>query len=102
MNSYSNNVAYYNKRGASKAFVEKDKKRAFEKYTSIKSQFSNIVVTLSKDGEKATVAFDKEWTFSGEGNLNTGKVRSRLILKKTGTRWLIESEKDLKVYYVNK
>lgn len=102
MSNYSNNIAYYNKRGASRAFVEKDKKKAFDKYSTIKSTFSNIVVTPSNDGERSTVVFDKEWDFSGEDSSTTGKVRTELILKKSGDRWLIESEKDLKIYYVNK
>jgi len=102
MNNYSNNIAYYNKRGASRKFVENDKRKAFEKYDTIKSQFSNIVVTPSKNGEKATVVFDKEWNFAGEGELNTGKVRSHLVLKKPGVRSLFEADNDLKVYYVKK
>ncbi|NNE98770.1 MAG: hypothetical protein HKN25_07090 [Pyrinomonadaceae bacterium] len=102
MKNYSNNVNYYRKRGASRAFVEKDKRKAFEKYDTIKSTFSNIAVVPSKNGERATVTFDKEWNFSGPQSSTSGKVRSQLILKKSGARWLIESERDLKVYYVNK
>ena len=102
MGKYASKVDYYKRRDASKAFVESDKRKAFTAYTSIKSKFTNIVIKPSGDGQSATVTFDKEWDFSGPAKKTTGKVRSRLVFRKTGEAWLIVSERDLKVYYVNK
>ena len=102
MGNYASRVDYYSKRRASRSFVEADKKRAFTDYTSIKSKFTNIKITPSADGKTATAIFDKEWDFSGPAKKTTGKVRSRLIFRLYGTRWLIVSERDIKVYYVNK
>jgi hypothetical protein len=102
MNNYASRIDYYNKRNASKGFVRNDKKKAFEKYTSIKVQLSNISINPSTDGQTAVAAFDKEWDFTGAENDTSGKVRQQLRLKKNGEVWEITAEKDLKVYYVNK
>ncbi len=99
---YATTLDYYNKRGASKSFVLKDKQKAFSAYTSIKSKLSDIGITPSKDGKTATAVFDKEWDFSGPEKRTSGKVRSQLIFKMFDDEWLIVSERDLKVYYVNK
>lgn len=102
MNNYASRIDYYRKKRASKNFVRKDKERSFNKYTSIKSTFSNMDIKPSNDGKTAVVAFDKEWVFSNDTEQNSGKVRSQLKLKKVNDKWYITSEKDLKVYYVNK
>ncbi len=99
---YAPKLDYYNKRGASKRFVLKDKQKAFSAFTSIKSKLSDIGISTSKDGQTATAVFDKEWDFSGPEKSTTGKVRSQLIFKKFDDEWLIVSERDLKVYYVNR
>lgn len=102
MNSYADTVDYYNKNGASKNFVRSDKRKAFEKFDSIKFNLSNIGIVSSRDGQTATVVFDKEWNFQGASENSSGKVRQQLKLKKAAETWLITSEKDLKVYYINK
>lgn len=102
MNNYASRIDYYKKKRASKSFVRKDKEKAFNKYTSIKSTFSNMNIKPSFDGKTAVATFDKEWIFSNESEQNSGKVRSQLKLKKVDDKWLITSERDLKVYYVNK
>jgi hypothetical protein len=53
------------------------------------------------------VTFDKEWEFSGidkddKDVFNAGKVNQQIILSKINGKWKIVSEKDLKVYYVDK
>lgn len=102
MSSYADRVDYYNKNGVSKSFVRSDKQNAFNKYDSMKINLSNINITTSEDGRTANVLLDKEWNFSGEGDNSSGKVRQRLKMKKVGEDWLITSEKDLKVYYINR
>ncbi|MGI8670331.1 MAG: hypothetical protein ACR2J3_10885, partial [Aridibacter sp.] len=98
MDNYADKIDYYNKKGVSKSFVRNDKQKAFNKYDSIKVNLSNIVITASKDGQKADVVFDKAWDFSGEESDSSGKVRQQLKMEKSGDTWLITSEKDLKVY----
>ncbi len=102
MDNYASRVDYYNKNGASKSFVRNDKQKAFSKYNSIKVQLSNMSVSPNSDGKSAVVVFDKEWNFSGADDNSSGKVKQQLKLIKSGEKWLISSEKDLKVYYVNK
>lgn len=102
MINYAPTVDYYRKDQASKEFVRKDKKKAFEKWTSIKSNFTDVDIKLGDDRKTAVAEFDKEWTFKNDSEENSGKVRSQLKFRKEDGIWRITSEKDLKVYYVNK
>ncbi len=102
MNNYASKLHYYNKKSASKSFVQNDKRKAFNKYDSIKATISNINISPGNDGKSAVATFDKEWLFTNEDGSNSGKVRSQLKFRKDGDKWLIISERDLKIYYVNK
>ncbi|MEZ5345414.1 MAG: hypothetical protein R2681_07660 [Pyrinomonadaceae bacterium] len=102
MKKYGSKINYYSKRGASREFVKSDKKKAFETFTSIRTKLSSITITPAPDGKRATAVFDKEWDFSGPDKRSSGKVQTQLIFEKSGEDWLIVSERDLKVYYVNK
>jgi len=99
MGNYAGTLDYYTKRGVSYSFVRADKARAFASFSSMSSDISNMSVSTSSDGQTATAVFDKAWTFSGT-KTSSGKVRSQLIFRRTNGRWLIISERDLKVYYV--
>ncbi|CAN5727750.1 hypothetical protein BH24ACI2_BH24ACI2_13080 [soil metagenome] len=99
MNNYADTIDYYNKRGASRSFVQNDKQKAFSKFDNIEINLSNLRVTPDASGENATAVFDKEWRFEGEKNYSAGKVQTQLKLKKINGKWLITSERDLKVYY---
>ena len=83
--------------GVDLGFIRADKSRAFSRFTDIKMNLSNIQLTLNDRGDKITAVFDKGWRFSGE-RTSTGKVRQQLELSKVDGRWLITSEKDIKVY----
>ncbi len=98
MGNYANTVDYYRRRNASMGEVRADKARAFSLYNSMQTNISNMTVSVSESGDSAVAVFDKEWNFSGR-DLSSGKVRSQLSLRKTNGRWLITSERDLKVYY---
>lgn len=89
---------FYTKRGVSRAFVRADKARHFADYTSMQSNYSNMDITVSPDGQTATAVFDKEWNFSG-AKTSSGKVRSQLVFKRINGRWLITTERDVRVYY---
>jgi hypothetical protein len=100
MESYDENLDYYNKKGASKNFVRNDKQKAFTQYDSIKMNFSNLSITPDKTGETATAVFDKAWVFQNFEKTSEGKVQTQLKLRNTGGVWKITSERDLKVYFV--
>ena len=102
MDMYASSLDYYTKSGASKSFVRRDKQNSFNKFSTIRISIGNLSVTPGSDGQTATAVDDKEWLFAGGGKQNTGKVRSQLKFKKSGGRWLITSERDLKIYYVDK
>lgn len=101
LNSYMANYAstldrYYTKSGVSSSTVRADKARAFGMFNSMRANISNMDVSVN--GDTATATFDKEWNFSGEAS-NSGKVRSQLIFKRINGRWLITTERDIRVYY---
>lgn len=98
MNHYAETVDYYRRAGASRAFVQADKARAFRMYTSIRVNISNMSVSVDPDGARARAVFDKEWDFRGTSN-SSGKVRSQLTFRNFGGTWLITGERDLRVYY---
>lgn len=102
MSMYADRLGYYYlKRGVSKGFVQRDKSRAFAKYRVIRIRISRMRIVPSASGFTATADFDKEWFFANSSSRSSGKVRSRLALKRSRNSWLITGERDLKVYYVN-
>ena len=94
---YADTVDYYRNPGASRDFVIRDKERAFSMYDTIRFEINNMQITPGKSPDTATAEFDKAWVFDGE-NHSEGKVRTRLSLRKSGGRWLIDGERDIKVY----
>jgi hypothetical protein len=100
MGNYADTVDYYRTKGASRAFVRRDKQRAFTMFDSIDIDITNVNVTPGPAGDEATVEFDKEWVFDGD-HRSTGKVRQQMRLKNVRGDWLITAERDLKVYYTN-
>lgn len=97
MSNYADSVDYYNKSGASRDAVRRDKTRAFTMYDEMNINIQNLSFEVSADGRTATAVFDKAWEFLGE-RTSTGKVQTRLQFRNSGGRWLIISERDLKVY----
>jgi len=107
LSNYADTVDYYKGGKISRSKVKTSKEPAYKKYDSINIDISNMKVSVDPTGEKATITFDKTWDFSGadkDGNelFNSGSVQQQLILNKIGGKWKIVSEKDLKVYYVDK
>ena len=94
---YADAVDYYRNAGASREFVVRDKERAFSMYDSIRFQISNMQITPGRTPDSAVAEFDKAWVFDGDSH-SEGKVRSRLSLRKVDGRWLIDGERDVKVY----
>jgi hypothetical protein len=97
MDNYASTLDYYTRSGMSRSAVRADKARAFNSYNSMRVSISNMTVT-SDGPSAATATFDKEWTFSGSST-SSGKVRSQLKFREIGGKWLIVSERDVRVYY---
>jgi hypothetical protein len=99
--NYANSVTYYRRAGATPELIRQDKSRAYAKFDSIDITLSNISVTPSPDGNSARVVLDKAYFFGGSRTLQ-GKVQQEIRLVRVGSEWLINSERDLRVYYQTK
>lgn len=91
---------YYGESGKDRNHVLADRLRAYQKYDSIQMQVDNLKIT-PESFESATVVFDKSWTMRNDKKTSTGSVQQEVHVSKTAGRWLIDSEKDLKVYFLN-
>jgi hypothetical protein len=100
MENYADVVDYYRRSSVSRSIVRSDKARAFGMFNSIRISITNLSVNVDEFGTRAVADFDKEWDFRGSRS-SSGKVHSQLRFRLENGRWLITSEKDLKVYYVN-
>ncbi len=100
MSNYAATVDYYRQRNAPRAFVRRDKQRAFTKFDSIRINIGDIGVSVDPTGKIATAVFDKEWVFDGASR-SSGKVRSQLRFHNIDGEWMITGERDVKVYYVH-
>jgi hypothetical protein len=103
LSCYSDKLDYYfSRRGVEKSFVRNNKSGAFEKYDTISITISNLSITVGDRGDSAIATFDKGWRFEGGGKVSKGMVRSQVSFKLFGNgAWLINGEKDLKVYFVD-
>jgi hypothetical protein len=99
MSHYASTLDYYYKgSNTSSAAVRSNKRRAFEIYDTFQVTIGNMTITPSSSiggGQKATVVFNKSWTFEGSDDRSSGTVRSQFQLTKIGGRWYITGEKDL-------
>ncbi|MGA9994031.1 MAG: hypothetical protein WBP93_01395 [Pyrinomonadaceae bacterium] len=91
---------YYLTTNVSSARVRADRERAFDAYSDIEVELTNILVAPDPtNAERATAVFDKTWTFEGDEKYSHGSVQQKLWLQKINGRWLITGEKDLQVYF---
>jgi hypothetical protein len=91
---------YYSESGIDKNHVRADRLRAYQKYDSIAIQLDKLNIT-PESTESATAVFDKSWTMKNDQKTSTGSVQQELHISKINGKWLIDSEKDLKVYFIN-
>jgi hypothetical protein len=98
---YANTLEiYYGESGKDKNHVLADRLRAYQKYDTIQMQVDNLKIT-PESTESATIVFDKSWTMKNDRKTSTGSVQQEVHVSKTNGKWLIDSEKDLKVYFIN-
>ncbi len=98
---YANTLEiYYGESGKDKNHVLADRLRAYQRYDTIQMQVDNLKIT-PESTESATIVFDKSWTMKNDKKTSTGSVQQEIHVTKTAGKWLIDSEKDLKVYFIN-
>jgi len=98
---YANTLeVYYGESGKDKNHVLADRLRAYQRYDSIQMQVDNLKIT-PESAESASVIFDKSWTMRNDKKTSTGSVQQEVHITKTNGKWLIDAEKDLKVYFLN-
>jgi hypothetical protein len=91
---------YYGESGRDKGHVLADRQRAYQRYDMIQMMVDNVKVT-PESTDAATAIFDKSWTMRNEKKTSIGSVQQEIHVSKIGGKWLIDSEKDLKVYFLN-
>src|SRR5215213_676209 len=92
---------FYSRRNVNAEFVRDLHYKLFTKYSTLDMQLTNINIQISQSGSNAVATFDKTFNFQGEKNYS-GAVQSQWEWTKINGTWRITSEKDLKIYYVNK
>jgi hypothetical protein len=98
---YANTLeVYYGESGKDRNHVRADRLRAYQRYDSILMQVDNLQITPESE-DSATAVFDKSWTMKNAQKTSTGSVQQEIHLVKLGGRWLINGERDVKVYYIN-
>jgi hypothetical protein len=98
---YANTLeVYYGESGKDKNHVLADRLRAYQRYETILMQVDNLKIT-PESTESASIIFDKSWTMRNEKKTSTGSVQQEVHVTKSNGKWLIDAEKDLKVYFLN-
>jgi hypothetical protein len=91
---------YYTESNKDKNHVRADRLRAYQKYDSISIQVQNLQILLDSE-QVAMVVFDKMWVMKSPQKISTGAVQQEMKLVRLNNKWLIASERDSKVYYIN-
>lgn len=98
MNYYAPKMdAYYQTRNVSPAAVRAEKRRVFSQADQVDIQTGKPDIKLSPDGTRATMRFRKKYTIKKGDRSNQGEVVQELQWEKSGGRWQIVSERDVKV-----
>jgi hypothetical protein len=91
---------YYGESGIDKNHVRADRLRAYQRYDTISVEVDKLKITAEAE-DAATAVFDKTWTMKNAKKTSTGSVEQEIHVSKIKGKWLIDSEKDVKVYYIN-
>ncbi|HYH87417.1 MAG TPA: protein kinase [Pyrinomonadaceae bacterium] len=92
---------YYRKRNVPAAQVRAERARVFERYDRMDVTLTDVEIIPEDDGTRATAVFTKTWAFESDERNSLGSVRQQLTLVRSGARWLITGEQDLKVFFTN-
>lgn len=98
MNYYAPKLnAYYLTRNASQGAVRAEKERIFSRADAVDIQTGKPNITLSSDGQRATMRFAKKYDIKQGRQNRAGEVLQELQWVKSGNGWRIVSERDVKV-----
>ncbi|MBA4183677.1 MAG: protein kinase [Acidobacteria bacterium] len=98
MNYYAPKVnSYYLSRNTSQDAVRSDKKRAFERATSVDIKTDKPEIIVSPDGRSAKMRFRKKYVIKEGQRSRNGEVIQELQWVKSGSGWRIVSERDVKI-----
>ncbi len=98
MNYYAPKLnAYYLTRNTSQDAVRAEKKRVFSRADDVAIQAGKPDITLSPDGQKATMRFRKKYAIKQGEKSRRGEVLQELQWVKSNGGWRIVSERDVKV-----
>ncbi|MEP7039277.1 MAG: nuclear transport factor 2 family protein, partial [Acidobacteriota bacterium] len=98
MNYYAPKLnAYYLTRNASQDAVRAEKNRIFSRAEAVDIQTGKPDITLSPDGQKATMRFRKKYDIKQGQQSRSGEVIQELQWVKSDDGWRIVSERDVKV-----
>jgi len=89
--------SYYQSRNTSQDAVRTDKKRAFERATSVDIKTDKPEIIVSPDGRSAKMRFRKKYVIKEGQRSRNGEVIQELQWVKSGSGWRIVSERDVKI-----
>ncbi len=90
-------AAYYLSRNASREAVRAEKEHVFARASAVDVRAGDPEISISPDGQTATMRFRKDYTISGDGLDKRGAVIQELRWRRTPHGWRITSERDLRV-----
>jgi YD repeat-containing protein len=90
-------TAYYRTRSVSREFVSSDKTRVFQQAELIDIRAGTPEIKIEPDGRAATMRFFKQYEIRGGGQDRRGEVVQELRWQLINGRWLIISERDVRV-----
>ncbi|MBX7169550.1 MAG: hypothetical protein K1X72_01260 [Pyrinomonadaceae bacterium] len=91
---------YYRESGIDRNHVRADRQRAIDRYETLALQVDKLQIK-PETPETASATFDKSWNFKSPVKVATGSVQQEMYFIKQKGKWLINGEKDVKVYYLN-
>lgn len=90
-------AAYYLSRNASREAVRAEKEHVFARASAVDVRAGDPEISLSPDGQTATMRFRKDYQIAGDGLDRRGAVTQELRWRRTPHGWRITSERDLRV-----
>ena len=94
---------YYGRPQADKSKVRATLQGIFSRNNiSTNVKLSDISVEMDPSGTKATATYINDYDWKGNKEFVVGKSKNKMVLSKTGTRWLITSEEVVEQYPENK
>jgi ketosteroid isomerase-like protein len=90
-------AAFYLTRNASREAVRAEKANVFARASTVDVRADEPQISVSPDGQTATMRFRKQYAIVGGGSDRRGAVIQELRWRRTGAGWRITSERDLRV-----